>query len=107
MVARWLLSISSESVIARLGSSALMPKSIGRIGVQVLPRSRLREIPKVLVFNKADLFSGERRTDLQAGRDALCISATAGTGIQDLLVRIDESLPPALRSDPPAAAPGR
>ena len=55
------------------------------------------DIPRLLVFNKADLLEPEQRTELLAGRDALSISATEGTGIDEMLERIDLLLPPAAR----------
>ncbi len=51
------------------------------------------EIPRLLVFNKADLLDVPRRTELLAGRDSLCISALTGSGVPALLGRVDELLP--------------
>jgi len=51
------------------------------------------DIPFLLVFNKVDLLSEEARADRLVGRDALCISATRGHGLDALLSRIDERLP--------------
>ena len=50
-------------------------------------------IPRLLVFNKVDRVSSRDLSDLLHGNDALPISALKGKGIQDLLHRIDESLP--------------
>jgi GTP-binding protein HflX len=55
------------------------------------------EIPRLLVFNKADRLAPDDLTERLAGRDALAISATEGTGIEPLLVRVDEALPPSVR----------
>jgi GTP-binding protein HflX len=46
------------------------------------------EIPRLLVFNKADLLTAEMRSEVLAGRDAACISATTGFGLDALLERI-------------------
>jgi GTP-binding protein HflX len=50
------------------------------------------EIPRLVVFNKADLVDPDHRVELTGGRDALLISAVTGDGIDDLLERIDELL---------------
>jgi GTP-binding protein HflX len=55
------------------------------------------EIPRLLVFNKSDLLDDDDLVERLAGREALAISATAGSGIGPLLERIDESLPPDAR----------
>jgi GTP-binding protein HflX len=58
-----------------------------------------REIPRLLVFNKADRINTEQRQELGAGREAVFISATKGTGITPLLDRIDKMLPLRARLD--------
>jgi GTP-binding protein HflX len=50
------------------------------------------EIPRLVVFNKADLVDPDHRVELTGGRDALLISAVTGDGIEDLLGRIDDLL---------------
>ena len=50
-------------------------------------------IPRLLVFNKIDRVSPENLPPRHDGNDALEISALKGEGIQELLHRIDESLP--------------
>jgi GTP-binding protein HflX len=55
------------------------------------------EIPRLLVFNKADLLDDDDLAERLAGGEALAISATAGSGIEPLLERIDDSLPPGAR----------
>jgi GTP-binding protein HflX len=57
-------------------------------------------IPRLLVFNKQDLLGEEDLMELLGNRDALAISATEGSGIQELLERIDDSLPPSVRMPP-------
>ena len=54
-------------------------------------------IPRLLVFNKADLLEEHERVERLAGRDALAISASNGSGISELLRRIDDSLHPSNR----------
>lgn len=49
-------------------------------------------IPRLLVFNKADLLDEHARVERLAGRDALCISAKTGDGVDALLRRIDDAL---------------
>ena len=49
-------------------------------------------IPRLLVFNKADLLDEQDRVERLAGRDALCISARTGDGVDALLRRIDAAL---------------
>lgn len=56
------------------------------------------EIPRLLVFNKADLLTSEQRAERLAGRDALWISAKTGFGIEELLRRMDAVLPAAARA---------
>ena len=51
-------------------------------------------IPRLLVFNKIDRVAHEDLPFRLDGNDALSISALKGKGIQDLLHRIDDSLPP-------------
>jgi len=50
-------------------------------------------IARLLVFNKTDLLDEAGRHDLLVGRDAVAISAIKGTGLDDLLSRIDKMLP--------------
>jgi GTP-binding protein HflX len=52
------------------------------------------DIPTLLAFNKTDLIDEDRRRGLLSGRDAVAISALAGTGIPALLHRIDIALRP-------------
>ena len=56
------------------------------------------DIPRLLVLNKVDVLSREDLDERVSGRDAVVISATRGTGIDELLGRIDETLPRSLRS---------
>ncbi len=49
-------------------------------------------IPRLLVFNKADLLDEHQRVERLAGRDALCLSARTGDGVDALLRRIDDAL---------------
>jgi GTP-binding protein HflX len=58
------------------------------------------DIPRLLVFNKVDLVEGEDIVELLGNRDAIAISALKGTGMEELLRRIDELLPPAARMPP-------
>lgn len=51
------------------------------------------EIPRLLVFNKADLLDEDRRQALLDGREALLLSATAGEGIDAFLRALDDRLP--------------
>jgi GTP-binding protein HflX len=55
-------------------------------------------IARLLVFNKTDLLDEAGRHDLLVGRDAVAISAIKGTGLDDLLSRIDKMLPLRARS---------
>jgi GTP-binding protein HflX len=50
------------------------------------------EIPRLLVFNKSDLVESEDLVERIGNRDALVISATEGSGISELLGRIDDAL---------------
>jgi len=51
------------------------------------------EIPRLVVFNKADLLDEDRRTELASARpDALVISAVKREGIRALLNALDASL---------------
>ena len=50
-------------------------------------------IPRLLVFNKVDLLEADDRMERLAGRDAVAISATDGSGIPELLERIETYLP--------------
>jgi GTP-binding protein HflX len=72
-----------------------------RIGAveRILGELEYDEIPRLLVFNKADLLGEDDLTERLARGDALAISATRGTGIRALLERIDEALPPGARMD--------
>jgi GTP-binding protein HflX len=71
-------------------------EAVGRI----LGELEYEEIPRLLVFNKADLLDEDDLMERLARRDALAISATRNTGIRELLERIDEVLPPAVRMSP-------
>jgi GTP-binding protein HflX len=51
------------------------------------------DIPRLLVFNKADLLDDERRNALLEGSEALLISAANGEGIESFLREVDERLP--------------
>ncbi len=55
-------------------------------------------IPRLVVFNKADLVPAEQRAARTTGRDGLWISAKTGQGIGELLRRMDEALPAAARA---------
>jgi len=71
-----------------------------RIGAveRILDQLGYRELPRLLVFNKLDRLGPADRAELLAGpADALGISALDGTGIDDLLERIDRALPPLRR----------
>jgi GTP-binding protein HflX len=59
----------------------------------ILKQLGYAEIPRLLVFNKADLLDEHERAERLAGRDALTISAATGLGIRELLRRIDDALP--------------
>jgi GTP-binding protein HflX len=59
------------------------------------------EIPRLLVFNKADLLPPEDLDHALSGRDAVTISAVERTGIRRFLHRVDAMLPAAAR-DPHA-----
>lgn len=55
---------------------------------------RLPTAPVVIAFNKTDLLSRERMEALALGRpDAAFISASRGTGVPELLERLEELLP--------------
>jgi GTPase len=56
------------------------------------------EIPRLLVFNKADLLDEPERAERVAGREALAISSITELGLPELLRRIDEMLPFEARS---------
>lgn len=62
-------------------------------------------IPRLLVFNKADLVAAELRAARLAGRDGLWISARTGLGIEELLRRMDEALPATARAGAYAPVP--
>jgi GTP-binding protein HflX len=64
------------------------------------------EIPRLLVFNKADLLDEETRQERIGQREALVISALQASGIDELLERIDRVLPPAVRATAPAGVSG-
>jgi GTP-binding protein HflX len=55
------------------------------------------DIPELLVFNKIDRLDDEQVQDRLNGHNAIGISALHERGIQTLLERIDEALPPAVR----------
>jgi len=50
-------------------------------------------IPRLLVFNKADLLDDDRRRERALGRDALFVSSTRREGIEQLLAAIGRHLP--------------
>jgi GTP-binding protein HflX len=50
------------------------------------------DIERLVVFNKGDLLDEETRAEILAGRDVPCISAVRGSGIDQLLERIDRML---------------
>lgn len=58
------------------------------------------DIPRLIALNKADLLDEDGRIDQLAGRDAVCISALNGLGVDDLLRRIEA----ALSASPPPAS---
>ena len=67
---------------------------------RILGELEYGEIPRLLVFNKADLLDDDDLMERMGRRDALAISATRATGIRSLLERVDEALPPAVRMGP-------
>jgi GTP-binding protein HflX len=50
------------------------------------------DIPRLLVYNKADLLTQDELAERVDGRDALAVSATTGMGMGLLLTRIDAAL---------------
>ncbi|HET9299142.1 MAG TPA: GTPase HflX [Candidatus Polarisedimenticolaceae bacterium] len=50
------------------------------------------DIPRLLVYNKADLLTDDQLAERIDGRDALAVSATTGEGVHALLRRIDAVL---------------
>jgi GTPase len=61
--------------------------------VRILGELGYADIPRLLVFNKADLLDEQARRDALAGRDAILLSATTGEGLGDLLARVEHLLP--------------
>jgi GTP-binding protein HflX len=59
---------------------------------RILGELGYEEIPRLLVFNKSDLVGSEDLVERLGSRDALVISATKGSGISELLERIDDAL---------------
>ena len=64
---------------------------------KILAELGFGEIPRLLVFNKADLLTEAQRLEVTVGSEAFCISSLKGTGIPHLLERIDTVLPPELK----------
>jgi GTP-binding protein HflX len=90
--------IEDSDLIVHLADAA-HPDCEARIDAveRILGELGYEEIPRLLVFNKQDLVSAEDLMELLGNRDALAISATKGSGIDELLQRIDDSLPPSMR----------
>ena len=60
---------------------------------RILGELGYRDMPLLLVFNKADLLSEEDLVDRMSGRYTLVISAATGLGIGSLLARVEGMLP--------------
>jgi GTP-binding protein HflX len=86
--------IEDSDLIVHLVDGA-HPNADARIGAveRLLKDLDYGEIPRLLVFNKADLLDEAARAERLAGRDALAISSTSGSGIPGLLERIERYLP--------------
>jgi len=93
--------IEGSDLIVHL-ADASHPNNEARIEAvaKILGDLGYEDIPRLLVFNKQDLVSAEDLMELLGNRDALAISAARGTGIKELLERIDDSLPPGVRMPP-------
>jgi GTP-binding protein HflX len=93
--------IEGSDLIVHLADAA-HPNNEARIEavMRILEELGYGEIPRLLVFNKQDLVSAEDLMELLGNRDALAISSTRGTGIRELLEKIDKSLPPGVRMPP-------
>lgn len=61
----------------------------------VLGEAEAREVPELIVFNKADLADADRRIELRGlAPDSVFVSARTGEGIDELLGEIGRRLPP-------------
>jgi 50S ribosomal subunit-associated GTPase HflX len=60
--------------------------------VGILEGLELGGIPRLVVYNKADLLSAEARADLGEGPDHVLVSAVTGEGSDALVSRIGEKL---------------
>lgn len=60
------------------------------IAEQLIDQLARPEIPRLRVFNKADLLDEEQKEMLSYEQDNLFISAQSGSGIAELLARLDE-----------------
>jgi GTP-binding protein HflX len=60
--------------------------------VGILEGLELGNIPRLVVYNKADLLSAEARAELGSGDDHVLVSAVTGEGTEALVARIGASL---------------
>ena len=60
--------------------------------VGILEGLDLSDIPRLIVYNKADLLSAEARAELPEGEDRILVSAATGEGTDSLVSRIGERL---------------
>jgi GTP-binding protein HflX len=60
--------------------------------VRILEGLELSDIPRLIVYNKADLLSAEARAELPEGEDRILVSAATGEGTDTLVSRIGERL---------------
>ena len=61
--------------------------------VKLLAELGVESQPRLHVFNKTDLLKPEEAAGLQAGNGNVFVSALAGTGLDELLRRIDQAMP--------------
>jgi GTP-binding protein HflX len=60
--------------------------------VRILEELELSAIPRLLVFNKADLLSEEARAELDGDGDRILVSAITGEGTEDLVALVGKRL---------------
>ncbi len=80
-----ILHVSDISNPRHAEQDAEVEKVLAELGVESRPRLR--------VFNKTDLLKPEEAAALQAGNGNVFVSALAGTGLDELLRRIDQAMP--------------
>jgi GTP-binding protein HflX len=91
-------AMDTDLVLHVVDASADQPESQIAAVRETLQTIDAHEVPELIVLNKSDIVAAETMQRLRnIHPDAVVVSAVAGTGLDDLLLRLEESVTPETR----------